>query len=577
MDQSTISTATFAVTGPGSTVITGSVTYVAANNSAIFAPATNLAPSTTYNATITTGAKDALGNALSSNYVWNFTTGVSADTLRPTVLTTDPVNNAVDVVVNKVIYATFSEAMDPSTVTAPGTITLKTGITAVPGTVSYTSTTATITPLSNLLANTVYTGTITTGAKDLAGNAMASNYVWTFRTAAGFTGPTVISTDPLNLETGVPQNKLISAVFSSVMDPATITAPGTFTLMQGVTVITGSVSYLGLTATFTPGSNLAPNTTYTATISTNAKDLGGNALASNFIWSFTTLTPAGFTITASAGAHGTITPSGFVSVNPGANQTFTIAPTSTAYHIADVLVDGSSIGAVPSFTFTNVSASHTISATFGVGPALVPLLSAGNFAVLAGAAVSNTGVSTHIYGDVGSFPTPTINGLLAGNVTGILYVIADPLVGTAKTDLTAAYNDAQGRSLNAISLPGQIGGLTLAPGLYVNSTTSGISGTGPNGILTLDAGGDANAVWIFKVGSTFITDAGTSIVLAGGAQWQNIYWSVGTSATLGTNSVFYGNILADQAITLTTGARLNGRALTRIAAVTLDSNIIDKR
>jgi hypothetical protein len=79
------------------------------------------------------------------------------------------------------------------------------------------------------------------------------------------------------------------------------------------------------------------------------------------------------------------------------------------------------------------------------------------------------------------------------------------------------------------------------------------------------------------VGSTFITDAGTSVVLAGGAQWQNIYWSVGTSATLGTNSVFYGNILADQAITLTTGATLRGRALTRIAAVTLDSNIIDKR
>jgi hypothetical protein len=79
------------------------------------------------------------------------------------------------------------------------------------------------------------------------------------------------------------------------------------------------------------------------------------------------------------------------------------------------------------------------------------------------------------------------------------------------------------------------------------------------------------------MGSTLITDGSTSIVLAGGAQWQNIYWSVGTSATLGTNSIFYGNILADQAITLTTGATLHGRALTRVASVTLDTNIIDKR
>ncbi|MCJ7758120.1 MAG: ice-binding family protein [Gillisia sp.] len=206
----------------------------------------------------------------------------------------------------------------------------------------------------------------------------------------------------------------------------------------------------------------------------------------------------------------------------------------------------------------------------------IDLGSAGDFAILSGAGVDNTGVTTLIKGDVGSFPTPTITGLLAVNVVGKLYTTADPIVEQAQLDLTTAYNEAQGRSLNAISLPGQLGGLTLTPGLYVNSSTSGISGTGPQGILTLDAGGDPNAVWIFKMGSTLITDEGTSIVLAGGAKASNIYWSVGTSATLGTNSSFFGNILADQSITLTTGATLVGRALTRIASVTLDSNAVTK-
>ncbi|MFO7719693.1 MAG: ice-binding family protein [Gillisia sp.] len=208
------------------------------------------------------------------------------------------------------------------------------------------------------------------------------------------------------------------------------------------------------------------------------------------------------------------------------------------------------------------------------GPQGINLRSAGDFVVLSGAGITNTGVTTRLNGDVGSFPTATITGMDQTNVNGTLYTTASPIVDEAKQDLTAAFNDGQSRSLNPISLPGQLGGLTLAPGLYANSTSTGISGTGPQGILTLH--GDANAVWIFQIGSTLITDPGTSIVLSGGAQAKNIFWVVGTSATLGTTSVFYGNILANISITLNTGAVLNGRALTRTGAVSLDSNTATK-
>ena len=574
MDASTFSTPTFILT-QGTTSVTGFVSY--SGTTAIFAPASQLAPNTIYTATVTTAAKDLAGNALANNYVWSFTTGAAAVIVPPTVISTDPADAATGVALTKQVTAIFSKTMDATTVTS-ATFTLKQGTIPVTGFVSYSGTTATFAPSSNLTPNTLYTATVTTGAKDLAGNALASNYVWSFTTgaAAVIIPPTVILTDPLNLATGVVLNKQIAATFSKTMDASTFTS-ATFTLKQGTTPIPGLVSYTGTIATFAPSTNLSMNTLYTATITTGAKDLAGVSLVSNYVWSFTTLNPS-YVVTLSSNPSDGGTTNGDGTFISGSSVTVN-ATENIGYTFNNWTENGTPVSTNSSYTFT-INGNRTLVANFTAlpsGPAGVDLGSAGNFAILAGSGVANTGVTTHIYGDVGSFPTATINGLLAGNVTGILYTVADPLVGTAKTDLTTAYNDAQGRSLNAISLPGQLGGLTLAPGLYVNSTSSGISGTGSNAILTLDAGGNPNAVWIFKMGSTLVTDAGTSIVLAGGAQWKNIYWSVGTSATLGTNSIFYGNILADQAITLTTGATLYGRALTRVAAVTLDTNIVDKR
>ena len=574
MDATTITTGTFTLM-QGITAIPGFVSY--SGTTALFEPAANLAPNTIYTATIKTGAKDLSGNPLVSDYLWVFTTGAAAVVIPPTVSFTNPADVATGIALNQKIAATFSRTMNASTITS-ATYTLKQGTTSISGFVSYSGTTATFSPASNLLANTVYTATITNSVQDLSGIALVNNYVWSFTTGSApvVTPPTVSSTTPVNLEINVVLNKHIAATFSKAMDASTITT-SSFTLMQGSTFVSGTVSYLGTTATYTPSSNLVPNTTYTATITTEARDLAGIPMTGNYVWSFTTASvPYTIAVSSIPSGAGVLTGSG--TFNSGSTVTVTATP-NVGYTFNNWTESGITVSVDANFTFI-LMGNRILVANFNTlpsGPDFVPLGTAGDFAILAGSAVSNTGTSTHIYGDVGSFPTSTINGLLAGNVTGILYTSADPIVGVAKNDLTTAFNDAQGRSLNAISLPGQLGGLTLVPGLYVNSTSSGISGTGPNAILTLDAGGNPNAVWIFKMGSTLITDPGTSIVLAGGAQWKNVYWSVGTSATLGTNSIFYGNILADQAITLTTGAVLHGRALTRIAAVTLDSNTVDKR
>jgi hypothetical protein len=203
----------------------------------------------------------------------------------------------------------------------------------------------------------------------------------------------------------------------------------------------------------------------------------------------------------------------------------------------------------------------------GAGPAVVALASAANFGVLAGSTVTNTG-ATAITGDLGVSPGSAVTGFPPGTVSGTIYANV-PTAATAQTALTAAYNDAAGRTLNSVNVSGDLTGLTLGPGLYNSTSTLAVSGT-----MTLNGFGHSDAVFIIQMASTLTTGPGSQIVLIGGAQASNIIWQVGTSATLGTNSVFKGTILADQSITLNTGARLDGRALARTGAVTLDTNAI---
>lgn len=286
MDASTISASTFTLM-QGVTPVAGTVTY-SSNPGATFDPDNDLLPNTLYTATLTTGAEDLAGNGLEQDYVWTFTTGPEPDNTPPTVTATVPIDAAVNVSVNAVITATFSEAISPTTI-GPASFLIVRGAVPVAGTVTYSGNTATFTPSSALANDAAYTATITTAVTDLSGNALAAEHVWGFTTesAIDVTPPTILSTVPANLATGVSVGANISATFSEAMNPLTI-SNATFILRQGATAIAGAVSYGGTTATFNPAADLAFNTTYTMTVTNGATDLAGNALASAHVWTFTT-------------------------------------------------------------------------------------------------------------------------------------------------------------------------------------------------------------------------------------------------------------------------------------------------
>jgi hypothetical protein len=189
-----------------------------------------------------------------------------------------------------------------------------------------------------------------------------------------------------------------------------------------------------------------------------------------------------------------------------------------------------------------------------------------SFAVLAGQAVTNTGPST-INGDVGVSPGTAVTGFPPGLVTGGTIHSADAVALQAQSDATTAYNELAGRACNT-TLSGQdLGGLTLTPGVYCFSSSAQLTGT-----LTLNAQGDPNAVFVFQIGSTLTTASNSTVVLINGGVSCNVYWQVGSSGTLGTNTTFVGSSVALTSITLQTGARVTGHVLALNGSVTLDSN-----
>jgi hypothetical protein len=693
---------------------TGTVALDATNTIATYTltPGTALQGQTLYTGTITGARSLATGLPMDSPFVWTFTTQAP-----PNVTAVAPVNKATGVPANtKIITAAFSKAMDPATLT-PASFTLEcpAGVPVLGGAVTYASAgnvaTLTLPAAPDLPPNTTCAATVTTGARDTAGIALASNFVWTFTTGAtpDTTRPRVTVTQPATTSPGptpgVAPNAAISATFTEDMAPATING-GSFTLTCAAPCASpaGSVSYAvgSRTATFTPSAALLTSTTYTATIigtgASPATDLAGNALAGNkaalpapsdYVWTFTTAAapsppastsvistkpdagasgvcpnatvnatfsvPSGsrmdpatvnagtFTVTGPATAPASVTPSSVVLDGTGRIATFTpLNPLSVGSYTATIKggANGVKDQAIPANTMaSDFPWTFTVAAATGKCQGPVALGAAAPFGAFGGSStVTNDGLNTVINGDLGVQAastkvtgfrdsggnvytiTPSNNGL----VTGLVYTLTAPPGSVAGAAVTKAHDDAlvAFNSISPANLPGgidvsslaqcpscgggapadsgQLGGRTLPPGVYLSATAAGNYSIGalgdPAGNLTLDAGGDANAVWVFqtKAGTGKLTVGLTGpatpavpiqVLLINGAQPKNVFWYIPAGATIGTGSTMVGTMLADASITMsTTGGgpppnavttTVNGRAIALTAGVTMTNTVIN--
>jgi len=512
MDPSTISSATLSMK-QGSRAIAAIVSY--SGVTATLNPSATLEAGKVYTVTVATGAKDLAANTLAEAHVWSFTTGVSVDTTAPTLLTTLPDIDALNVAANLAIEATFSEALNPSTLNDTSFRLVGPGITAVTGTVSYANSKATFTPTADLALDTLFNAVLSTDIKDLAGNAFASDFSWSFRTttAVDLTSPTVVSTLPILDAVDVATNRGVRVRFSEAMDLSTL-GFATFKLVgPGTTVVDGTMTTSPTRATFTPLARLALDTLYEVTITTGVKDLAGNALASDYVWSFRT---------------SAIDLKGPDPVILGRAGDF-------------VILAKSGIDTVP---------ASAITGDIGVSPIDSTALTGFSLSLDATNAFATSGqVTGQVFAADYSVPTPS------GLTTSI-------------SNMETAYTDAAGRPTPDFTNlgAGEIGGLTLVPGLYKWGTGVSISTD-----VTLDGG--PNDVWIFQISGDVTQASGTKMTLSGGASPHNIFWQTFGQLMIGTTAHFEGIALCQTAIVLGTGASVNGRLLAQ-TAVTLDQNAV---
>ncbi len=453
----------------------------------------------------------------------------------PTVTATTPLNSTpavTGVATNSRVFATFSKPMQASTVNATSFTVNCPAATAVAATVAYDESTrvATLTPTAALPVSTTCVATVSTAAQDTTGIALAANYQWSFVTgfAGDSTAPTSTGVNPVAGSTGVCRTTTVYATFSEAMDPASVNG-STFTVTAAGVPVAGTVSYDAATlqARFVPSSptGFASGATLVATAlsgPTGVKDVAGNPLAADVTWSFT------------AGAQ---------ACTSGVNLR-----TAAAY---------------------------------------------GAFGGTAG--VTNQGINTVVGGSVGSTAactlitglhdaanvyteTPLNIGAVSGSIT-----CGPPAPGTATTlaaatqaraDAQTAYNELAALPAGSDPGAGQLGGLVLAPAVY---TAAGGTFAVTTGNLTLDAQGDANAVWVFQSAAALtvgLTATPRSVLLINGGQAKNVYWQVGSAARIEDGSTMAGTIIAPAGVTVSTAGQtaqttLTGRAIGLTASVTL--------
>ncbi|MCG2579787.1 MAG: ice-binding family protein [Marinobacter sp.] len=437
------------------------------------------------------------------------------------VTSTAPADGTAGVGTNSKVVAVFNKEVKIETVNGTSFTLQGASETAIVGAVTYdaATTTATLTPGSDLSSLTSYTATLTTDIEDEANDSLVENVIWTFTTGelADITPPELdtVATTPKEGDTGVLRNIKLNIVFSEAIDPVTVNAVNIELTDMDHVVVAGSLSFVNpTTVVFSPDADLTANMSYDLTLSTSIADLAGNTLA---------LTTLGFK------------------------------------------------------TGAEVSSS----------PAPVDLGTAANYVLLAKTGISTTG-TTKIVGDIAV--SPEVRTALTGFdevldstntfatsalVTGKLFAadMAAPTpatLTTAVSNMETAYTDAAGRTNPDFTElgAGEIGGLTLDPGLYK-------WGTGVLVTSDVTLNGSATDVWIFQIAQGLKLQDGKSIVLTGGALPQNVFWQVAEGVTLQAGTTFNGIILGQTGTNMSSGAVLNGRALVQ-TAVTLIANDVNQ-
>jgi hypothetical protein len=547
MTASTINSTSFSLACPSGVPVPATVTYDAPSKTATLTPTLALPANTLCVATLTTGVQDSMGIALAANYVWSFMTMVLPDTTRPTVVSTVPANLAVAVATNTQVSASFSEAMDATSINGNSFTVMNTTLgTAVTGTVSYAAAamTAVFTPAATLPINTLFTATIASTAKDLAGNRLSgnaapapapSNYTWTFTTGAttDTTAPTVTAFSPADGATNVCLRSVVSATFSEAMDPNTLNDVNFRVTTSGAAVL-GTVAYdaPSMTASFTPAdpAGFAINKTFSVILKggpSGIRDLAGNPLAADLNWTFSTATQA----------------------------------CASAFNLRSA-------------------------ATFAIISGATGITNGGTLTSMNGNAGS-TGVCIGVSGLHDATRSYTESVANMGVVNGTIYC-GPPAPGTVASlaVATKAHDDAQTSYTALAATPagtdpgaGELGTLTLVPGTYTAALGSFKITTGD---LILDGQGDTNATWVFQANTTLTVGLPATpirVITINGARARNVFWQVGTTARIEDRSVLTGTLISNGAISISTAGRveptnMNGRAISLTSSVSTVNTVI---